>query len=79
MISPTLTLTLTLTLGPATGAAIYGAAAAGLFDSVGDAVEAMSTPVPSDAVVRPDASTESVYQNAFERYMELAARTEAER
>ena len=68
------------TNGPAVGAAIYGAAAAGVFGEGGmrAAVEAMArVPGPED-VIQPNRALAAQYDAAFERYMVLARPSEAE-
>jgi len=64
--------------GPATGAAIFGALAASKFKSATEAVEAMSKPIPPEAVVEPDVSLEGVYKELYESYMAHAHMTAAE-
>jgi L-ribulokinase len=59
--------------GPALGAAILGALAAGLFSSPAEAIAAMATPPPGTAeVFQPDSSRADAYQQIYGEYHALA-------
>jgi L-ribulokinase len=58
--------------GPALGAAILGALAAGAFASPGAAIRAMAT-AKAAPVVKPSASHRRAYDTLYRRYRELAA------
>ena len=61
--------------GPALGAAILGACAAGAFDSVHDAIESIagaSSAQPESKIVEPDAAARDAYEALFEKYLALA-------
>ena len=59
--------------GPALGAAILGALAAGLFPSPAKAIAAMATPPPGTAkVFQPDSSRADAYQQIYGEYHALA-------
>ncbi|MEI6193868.1 MAG: FGGY-family carbohydrate kinase, partial [Verrucomicrobiota bacterium] len=58
--------------GPALGAAILGALAAGVFASPGDAIRAMATPKPGTApVFKPNRSHRSAYDDLYREYRRL--------